>query len=316
VSTTWSGKDSSQGSSELKFHFLDQDRVLLFDRDDAQPGSYRHTNNEVTLTFFGGALTYTGTIADDAMKGAVRRGRGAGIWEVTRKDSPGAVFEPTVQLTVKGTGILVDRKQKLILTNCHVVGDARTLELHFPKEENGRPVMQRDTYKKMSGIRGKVVMREERCDLALVQLDSLPASAEVMPLSSTSAKPAQSVHALGNPTLDRTLWSYADGRIRRVDRDNWKLFDDFAGKLNSFEGMRIETVSPVCPGDSGGPLVNERGTLVGIASGGNVEAETGSSFIDVSEIRSLLNATTSRSARSGCPSPSPSRRRTWRASRP
>ena len=51
----------------------------------------------------------------------------------------------------------------------------------------------------------------------------------------------------------------------------------------------IETDSPTNPGDSGGPLVNDKGELVGVTQGGAIDAESISIFVDLSEVKRLIN---------------------------
>ena len=51
----------------------------------------------------------------------------------------------------------------------------------------------------------------------------------------------------------------------------------------------IETDSPTNPGDSGGPLVNDKAELVGVTQGGALDAESISIFVDLSEVKRLMN---------------------------
>src|SRR5262245_38860866 len=60
----------------------------------------------------------------------------------------------------KGTGWLVDRGQRLLLTNLHVVGDQDGVEVVFPLWRDGRLIAQRDLYRdewKKLAIAGRVV---------------------------------------------------------------------------------------------------------------------------------------------------------------
>ena len=56
----------------------------------------------------------------------------------------------------------------------------------------------------------------------------------------------------------------------------------------TFEAKVVETDSATNPGDSGGPLLNAKGELVGVTQGGAINAQLVSTFIDVSEVKSLL----------------------------
>ncbi|MCI0637689.1 MAG: HEAT repeat domain-containing protein [Gemmataceae bacterium] len=188
-----------------------------------------------------------------------------------------------------GSGTLIDKKHRLVVTNMHVVVAASGIKIHFPDlDAKGVPIPQRDHYKAQPGIQGKVVAVEPRADLALVQLEKLPAYVKPLPLAKTKTGPAQQVHSLGNPGVSAALWSYTPGRVRQVFQDKWRVFDDIGGKFHEYDAMKIETDSALNPGDSGGPLVNDRCSLAGVAHGGNLAAQNMSVFIDVSEVRALI----------------------------
>src|SRR5205807_2792241 len=126
-----------------------------------------------------------------------------------------------------GSGSLVDLPQRLIVTNVHVVGNADNVRIYFPRfDARGDVVAQRDAYAGGEFINGRVVLREERADLALVQLDRLPADARVVPLSAAKAKPGQQVHSVGNPGASKALWIYSPGKVRQVYSDKWSIPDD------------------------------------------------------------------------------------------
>jgi S1-C subfamily serine protease len=200
---------------------------------------------------------------------------------------PGGAPQMTIAVSA-GTGSLIDRKNRLIVTNCHVVGQPEEVLIYFPEFANGELVAKRDDYKRRPGLRGRVVLREERIDLALIQIDSLPNDVKVLQLAPASARPAQQVHSVGNPGASAALWIYSPGRVRQVFRDTWKVFDDLDNKTYTYNGMKLETDSPINPGDSGGPLVNDRGLMVGVAHATQLDAQNMSSFIDVTEVRGLI----------------------------
>src|SRR5262249_26338551 len=187
-----------------------------------------------------------------------------------------------------GTGSLVDKKHRLVLTNVHVVGNPKSVMLFFPEYDKGDLVVRRDSYRKKVGISGRVVMQEERCDLSLVQLDRLPDGVQAVPFARKPVKPAQPVHSLGNPAVSRALWIYSPGRVRQIYSDKWQIYDDLEDRVINYEGVKIETDSAINPGDSGGPLVNDRAALVGVAHSIRLDAQNLSSFIDLSECKLLI----------------------------
>lgn len=199
-----------------------------------------------------------------------------------------------------GSGSLVDRNHRLVLTNYHVVGSNPRAIVTFPSFKEGKVIAERDYYNeriKRQGIRARVIALDRRHDLALLQLESLPEGAEALPLAGSSPTPGQSVHSIGNPGGSGALWVYTPGKVRQVYFKKWKA--DLDGKETTFEAEVIETDSPTNPGDSGGPLVNDAAQLVGVTHGGAVNARLLSTFIDVSEVKALLGSSDVRAVTGG-----------------
>jgi S1-C subfamily serine protease/HEAT repeat protein len=304
--TQWAGTETNPNSStgKLKILFLSQTRVIMDDGKESIPGTWSQKGTDVTIKLFNGEITYTGQANGSRMNGNARSGPDSWTWSVT--EQTGDEFKVNIVLSQTGTGSLVDRKHRLILTNVHVVGDAQTVVIHFPEHKGSELMVRRDAYKRMTGMTGRVVLREDRCDLALVQLDRLPESARVLPLARASARPAQQVHSVGNPGISSALWCYSPGKVRQVFRDKWESGGSEVGqKPNQYEGMVLQTDSPINPGDSGGPLVNDRGVLVGVAHAIHASAQNFSTFIDVSEARSLLSRYYGKRGETWVPEPEP-----------
>ena len=101
------------------------------------------------------------------------------------------------------------------------------MRIYFPRfDPKGDVIAQRNAYAGGEFINSRVVCREERADLALVQLERLPADARVVPLSAAKAKPGQQVHSVGNPGASKALWIYSPGKVRQVYADKWTVPDD------------------------------------------------------------------------------------------
>jgi putative serine protease PepD len=151
-----------------------------------------------------------------------------------------------------GSGSIIDNRG-YILTNNHVIEDARKLEV---KLENGK------TYN------ARLIGTDPDSDVAVVKIDAPPASLTVIPMgSSEGLKVGQKVLAIGNPFgLGQTLTT---GVISSVART-----------LRTPEGVLIEnmiqTDASINPGNSGGPLIDSAGRLIGIntaifsPTGGNI----------------------------------------------
>lgn len=136
-----------------------------------------------------------------------------------------------------GSGAII-RADGMILTNAHVVGTARTVNVGLA---DGRRV------------EGTVLARDVSLDVAVVRVTAtdLP----TVPLGDSDAlQVGQRAIAIGNPLgLDRTLTA---GVISALNRTTPQLGGE----------TFIQTDAAISPGNSGGPLVDSRGRIVGINS--------------------------------------------------
>lgn len=203
------------------------------------------------------------------------------------------VLSPRGRGAASGTGSLIDRTRRLLVTNYHVVGDEDDVLVLFPVFQKGRLVPERDFYRDLvragKGIGGRVVARDTRKDLALIQVEALPEGVLGIPIARDSAGPGQRVHSVGNPGNSGALWVYTSGTVRTQPYNRkWRARDERT--LYDFEAQVLETQSPTNPGDSGGPLVNDRGELVAVTQGSSSEGNLLSLFVDVSEVKALLRS--------------------------
>jgi len=196
------------------------------------------------------------------------------------------VLTKTQGKTSSGTGVLVDAEKKLVVTNFHVVGEARTAIIFFPAITDGKPQVTRKHYVdnvKTLGIRGRILGVDRKRDLALIQLDKLPETAKAITLAADSPKPGEEVESVGNPGSSDALWIYTSGTVRSVYK---KQFRTGAG---DHDFMVVETQSPINTGDSGGPVVNAAGELVAISQAISPSARLVSYSVDVGEVKAFLS---------------------------
>jgi S1-C subfamily serine protease len=206
------------------------------------------------------------------------------------------ILDPDREVT--GSGALIDLQQRLVITNYHVVGKTRHVAVLFPVfGRDNRVVAERSAYfdnleslrEEGRLVKGTVVARDAKRDLAVIQLDRLPAGARSLPLASESPKPGQRVHSIGNPGASDALWVYTQGVVRQVYFRRFVIDEEL-----HVAARVVETQSPINPGDSGGPVVNDRGECVAIVESirlarQNKPVHLMATFIDVSEIRALLD---------------------------
>jgi tetratricopeptide (TPR) repeat protein/S1-C subfamily serine protease len=190
-----------------------------------------------------------------------------------------------------GTGWIVDVKNRLVVTNHHVVdgnGPPDTLICLFPvKDKDGEWITDLNYYRtSVKPSRGTIITSTLQHDLALVQLDALPSGVQELPLAKKSARPGSQLHSLGGmPAGSQTMWIYSSGRVRQVGNRRNAL-----GRLSRM----VECQLAVNKGNSGGPIVNDFGELVAVVEGANF-IENGfpvhnvTYHVDVKQLRSWLD---------------------------
>ena len=161
----------------------------------------------------------------------------------------------------QGSGVLIDKDKRFVVTNAHVTEGAKWVEVFFPVPDlDGMLIQSRDYYETNYeflerlgyATSGRVIAEDVTRDLAIVELTGLPATAREIrhdfnPLLPLTPRIGETVHILGNPgELD--LWRWTPGLYQGLDA-GW-LF------LNA----------NVLGGNSGGPVLNAQGMLIGIIS--------------------------------------------------
>jgi S1-C subfamily serine protease len=140
----------------------------------------------------------------------------------------------------QGSGFILD-KQGHIATNYHVIADAQNVEVQ---------TMDKHRYK------ARVIGKDQRHDLALLQIDGGAGLAPVVLAQSRDLIPGQKVFAIGNPFgLNGTMTTGIISAIRSVRGPQ-------GGQIEN----AIQTDAAINPGNSGGPLLNSRGEVIGINS--------------------------------------------------
>jgi len=164
---------------------------------------------------------------------------------------PEILFCPVPQAAGLGSGIII-RKEGLIVTNHHVIADARSLRV---------------TLSDGTQAEARVVASAPEHDIAVIRIDvpKKPLRAITMG-DSEGLRVGEKVLAIGNPFgLGQTLTT---GTVSMLGRD---IKTD--GMI--LRGL-IQTDASINPGSSGGALVDSKGELVGMSTitlsptGGNV----------------------------------------------
>jgi len=142
-----------------------------------------------------------------------------------------------------GSGVIIDYKKGkfYILTNSHVVQNARAIRVRFDRHTEKR---------------ARIVGTDPKTDVAVIEVDDKdiqnPESRVAKLGDSDKLKVGQLAIAIGNPYgLERTVTVGVISALRR------------AIGITQYESF-IQTDAAINPGNSGGPLVNIKGEVIGI----------------------------------------------------
>ena len=165
----------------------------------------------------------------------------------------------------QGSGFVID-KEGHILTNYHVIEDARQVEVTLHNRKK---------------FRATIVGTDKAHDLAVVQIKG----ADLQPMTlgdSANLLVGQKVYAIGNPFgLAGTLTRGIVSSIRQVQEPDGMVIEE-----------AIQTDAAINPGNSGGPLLNWRGEVIGINTmiASNVGQSAGIGFaIPINTAKAVLN---------------------------
>jgi len=165
----------------------------------------------------------------------------------------------------QGSGFVID-KEGHVLTNYHVIADARQVEVTMHNRKK---------------FRATVVGTDPAHDLAVIQINASNLTPAVLG-DSRNLQVGQKVYAIGNPFgLAGTMTRGIVSSIRPVKEPNGATIDE-----------AIQTDAAINPGNSGGPLMNWHGEVIGINTMilSNVGQNAGIGFaIPINTAKAVLN---------------------------
>jgi S1-C subfamily serine protease len=193
-----------------------------------------------------------------------------------------------------GAGFVVDAKKKWILTCRHVVADRDRVDVYFPWTRDGSLVTEKSEYlgnRPLLRERGllataKVLKKSDDADLALLEVESMPASVTALSLAATPVQPGDPLRAVGHRIDLDTVFNLTTGFARKSGRLANGYF--WRGKKLAANADTILGQLPIEEGDSGGPVLTAKGEVVGMVSALRRQAPLAAVAISTAEIRTFL----------------------------
>src|SRR5215469_8299234 len=171
------------------------------------------------------------------------------VVQITSKTPTAGVANPSNQSSSNGTGFVYD-KHGHIVTNGHVVGDAKVVDVTFPDGNR---------------YTAKVIANDVYSDIAVLQISQNSSQLQRQLLSSlkplvlansSNLEVGDTAIAIGNPLgLSDAMTT---GIVSAIGRSIPVSVGGFSIP------NAVQTDTPVVSGDSGGPLLNTRGEVIGM----------------------------------------------------
>lgn len=188
------------------------------------------------------------------------------------------------QIYSHGSGWVVDRDARLVITNHHVVFPKNKVYVHFPDFREDVVISERSHYKVDKAIEAQVLDSDPKLDLAVIQLQSLPKGAKALKRAAKAPSPGERLHLIGNPGVSAGYFVYSNGNVRQV------LHRVVRYPGQTLDAILLETSLVTNPGDSGGPVFNDKGEVVGTNSGmSNIAKGIYTFTVDVRELGPYLD---------------------------
>ncbi|MBV9604190.1 MAG: trypsin-like peptidase domain-containing protein [Solirubrobacterales bacterium] len=183
-----------------------------------------------------------------------------------------------------GSAWVYDASQGLLVTNAHVVAEAKTVKVGFNQSTL--------TDATIEGV-------DLKHDIAVVKVspDALAGLRTLPRANPSSVEQGETAYALGfegdgNSNFLNAPFQLTTGSVSAVSgvsiTVNADPLDEANDNAGLFESGLIQTDAAINPGNSGGPLVNDKGQLIGMNSAANSSAHTQGYAIPVGELDSIV----------------------------
>ena len=190
----------------------------------------------------------------------------------------------------EGSGVLIDVDRRLVLTGFHVVDGSDTVFVQFPlPDKDGVLVTAKKTYldrvQAGQAIRGTVLHRDKDRDLAVVQLETVPADTRALPLAPMTVGIGEPVLAIGNPKTGDSTFTSKEGVVRGVGIMDFRLTP---AAMSRYKVLKVTHTAALSADFGGGVLVDRRGRLVAVGESRPSPDQSVHVAVDVTEVWDLL----------------------------
>ena len=173
-------------------------------------------------------------------------------------------FEQRQRHTSLGSGVIIDGKRGLILTNAHVLARTGTITVVLQDERE---------------FEAKIVGADPDSDLAVLKIDSTEKLPAIEMADSDDLMIGETVIAIGNPFgFSHTVTTGVISAVNRSIRTDDRVYHEF-----------IQIDASINPGNSGGPLLNINGDLVGINTAIYAKAQGIGFAIPISKAKKIVS---------------------------
>jgi Do/DeqQ family serine protease len=177
-------------------------------------------------------------------------------------------FDPRLErrrkYTSLGSGVIIDGKKGLILTNAHVIQKTGTIKVVLKDERE---------------FEAQIVGADPDSDLAVLKIDSEQVLPAIKMGSSEDLMIGETVIAIGNPFgFSHTVTTGVISAINRSIRAEDRVYHAF-----------IQIDASINPGNSGGPLLNINGDLIGINTAIYAKAQGIGFAIPIGKARKIIS---------------------------
>ena len=209
-----------------------------------QAGQARTTPTTPNTPSAGSATTSLTAISSAVQAIAARADRS--VVEIITRSIDAAASAPDIvqNRSNRGSGVIVS-SQGHIVTNAHVIGSARRVEVVVPRPDSGGRITA-------ALLPAKVLGSDRESDIAVLKVDTQMPLPHLEFADSSTLRQGELVLALGSPfglanSVSLGIVSSASRELRPEDPIAY-----------------IQTDASIHPGNSGGPLINGESRIIGI----------------------------------------------------